>query len=215
MSGKNSNRDREAPAENVCKPKPETRSLTEDEVRALWDTAEGFDYVVWRLLVLTGLRIGELLALSRTDLLPGGLLVSKSSLDGIASTTKNKKTRLVPLPPDLRAELEDWLKTHNNSLMFPTRTGGMYSRRHDRRLFDMAERAREASGIPGLTLKQCRTTFATLVDADVADAQAMLGHHSPAVTLQFYKKAIPPRQQEAVDKLESKLKVVPISRGVA
>jgi hypothetical protein len=52
-----------------------------------------------------------------------------------------------------------------------------------------------------------------LIDADVADAQAMLGHHSPAVTLQFYKKAIPPRQQEAVDKLESKLKVVPISRG--
>lgn len=43
----------------------------------------------------------------------------------------------------------------------------------------------------------------------------MLGHNSPAVTLQFYKKAIPPRQQEAVDKLESKLKVVPISRGVA
>jgi hypothetical protein len=75
--------------------------------------------------------------------------------------------------------------------------------------------AKKFPGFPGLTFKQCRTTFATLVDADVADAQAMLGHHSPAVTLPFYKKAIPPRQQEAVDKLESKLKVVPISKGVA
>lgn len=138
----------------ACKPKPETRSVTEDEVRALWDTAEGFDYVVWRLLVLTGLRIGELLALSRTDLLPSGLLVSKSSLDGIASTTKNKKTRLVPLPPDLRTELEDWLKTHNNSLMFPARTRGNVQPSARLASFDMVERAREVSGIPGLTFKQ-------------------------------------------------------------
>jgi integrase len=198
----------------ACKPKPETRSLDEDEVRRLWDTAQGVDYVVWRLLVLTGLRIGELLALDRTDLLPTGLLISKSALDGHASTTKNKKARLVPLSPDLRAELEDWLRTHNHSLVFPAPRGGLYWRNSEK-LEEMLERARKLAKIPSLTFKQCRTTFATLVDADVADAQAMLGHHSPAVTLEFYKKAIPTRQQEAVDRLESKLKVVPINRGVA
>lgn len=111
--------------------------------------------------------------------------------------------------------MEDWLKTHNHALMFPDRTGEMYNRRNNRLVSGVLKRARKAARIPGLTFKQCRTTFATLVDADVADAQAMLGHHSPAVTLQFYKKAIPPRQQEAVDRLESRLKVVPISRGVA
>jgi integrase len=198
----------------ACKPKPAVRSLGEDEVRALWDTAEGVDYVMWRLLVLTGLRIGELLALNRTDFQPNGLLVSKSALDGHASTTKNKKPRLVPLSPDLRAELEDWLTTHDHPLVFPAPRGGMYWRNSER-LEEMLERARKLAKIPGLTFKQCRTTFATLVDADVADAQAMLGHHSPEVTLEFYKKPIPARQQAAVDRLAAKLKVIPINRGVA
>lgn len=40
-----------------CKPTGETRSLTEAEVRALWDGTEGRDYLFWRIPILTGPRI--------------------------------------------------------------------------------------------------------------------------------------------------------------
>jgi hypothetical protein len=51
-----------------CKPPAEARSLTEAEVRALWDGTEGRDYLFWRLMILTGARISEVLPLERADL---------------------------------------------------------------------------------------------------------------------------------------------------
>jgi integrase len=48
-----------------CKAKGESRSLTEDEVRALWDGTDGRDYLFWRLLILTGPRISEIFPLER------------------------------------------------------------------------------------------------------------------------------------------------------
>jgi integrase len=59
----------------------------------------------------------------------------------------------------------------------------------------------------------CRTTFATLFEGDIKDAQEMLGHHSAAFTLQVYRKPIFARQQRAVEELDSRLKVVPIRKG--
>ena len=61
----------------------------------------------------------------------------------------------------------------------------------------------------------CRTTFATLFEGDIRDAQEILGHHSAAFTLQVYRKPVSARQQKAVDELDSKLKTVPIREGVA
>ena len=80
-----------------CKPSPGVRSLTEDEVRVLWDKTCGRDYLLWRILILTGARIGEALALTRSDLLPVGLRIDESALNGQPSTTKNRKTRIAPL----------------------------------------------------------------------------------------------------------------------
>lgn len=53
---------------------------------------------MWHLLVLTGAHIGEVLALTRADLLPDGLLIDESARDGHPSTTKNKKSRTVRYP---------------------------------------------------------------------------------------------------------------------
>lgn len=197
-----------------CKAKPETRSMTVEEIQRLWDGTTGMDYVFWRLLILTGIRIGEALALTRYDLLPTGLLIDESALRGRPSTTKSKKTRLVPLADELREELQSWLATHCHALIFPTVTGKMHER-NDPTMTEVRDRGRMAAGIPDLTPKMCRTTFSTLIDGDVADTQAMLGHHSSRVTLEFYKKAIPVRQQEAVNQLDSKLRVMPKREGVA
>lgn len=149
---------------------------------------------------------------SRTDLLPEGLRIDESAIDGRPSTTKNKKTRLVPISAALRAELEEWLSGHSHALMFPTVTGKIH-RRSDPRMTEMRDEARTAANIPDLTFRMCRTTFATLFEGDIKDAQEMLGHHSAAFTLQVYRKPIFARQQRAVEELDSRLKVVPIRKG--
>jgi len=197
------------------RPEKETRAMEAEEVRRLWDRTEGTDYLIWRTLLLTGVRISELLALERTDLLPdGSLRIDESALDRKASTTKNRKTRIAPLPASLREELGACVASHQHRLIFPHPDGKM-ARYDDGHMQEMRDRARAAAEIPDLTFRMCRTTFATLFDGDIRDAQAILGHHSPAFTLQVYRKPISARQQKAVDELDSKLKVVPIREGVA
>jgi integrase len=58
----------------------------------------------------------------------------------------------------------------------------------------------------------CRTTFATLFEGDLRDAQEILGHHSEAFTLRVYRKPIAERQRRAVEDLDARLKVVEIKR---
>jgi integrase len=195
-----------------CKPATETRSLGEAEVRRLWDTTEGRDYMIWRVLILTGARIGEVLALTRDDLLPEGLRIDESAEDGKPGPTKNRKTRVVPLPDALRAELVEWLTTHDSNLMFPSPKGKI-QRRSDGIMMALLKRARTAANIPDLKFRTCRTSFATLFEGDIRDAQAMLGHHSPTFTLQIYRKPITERQQAAVNDLEKRLHVVPRRRA--
>jgi hypothetical protein len=36
-----------------CKPATEVRSLTEEEVRRLWDETEGRDYLMWRVTIIS------------------------------------------------------------------------------------------------------------------------------------------------------------------
>ena len=81
--------------------------MTEAEVQRLWDKIDGRDYVMWRVLLLTGARINELLALERAAVLPEGLRIDESALFRQASTTKNKKARVAPILVSLREELED------------------------------------------------------------------------------------------------------------
>src|ERR1035438_7365124 len=84
-----------------------------------------------QVLCLTGVRLGELLALDKSDITSEGLNVSKSSLCGKAGNTKSKKSRLAPLAPELRRGLEAWAATTDGSLLFPTPNGKMYWRQSE------------------------------------------------------------------------------------
>ena len=78
----------------------------------------------------------------------------------------------------------------------------------------MLKRAREAAGIPDLTFRMCRTTFSTLFEGNIKDAQVILGHHSEEFTRKRYQKAITERAAAAVKDLEQRLrqKVVEMPR---
>jgi len=185
-----------------CADHKETPALTEQQVRDLFAGTEGRDALMWRILILTGCRIGELMALRKSDLIPAGLCIDESSLQGKPSTTKNRKTRYAPLPASLRADIEQWGKGVQGELLFPNATGGMYSR-YSEVIRDFV--ARGAAIIPGLQTRQCRTTFATLYDGDGKDRQAILGHHSEAFTMRVYQKPIAARQQASIEELNSRL----------
>jgi integrase len=196
------------PARNItlpnCRRHRETVSLTEQQVRAIFENTEGRDRLMWRILLLTGCRIGELLALHKTDLIPAGLLIDESTTWGRLGPTKNRKVRTAPLPATLRQELSEWLEGVEGHLMFPSPRGKLL-RLCSESMYDMLDRARKTAGIPKLTFRQCRTTFATLYEGDAKDRQAILGHHSEQFTMAVYRKPIAERQQKSVEELESRL----------
>jgi integrase len=195
---------------NCVAPK-ETRSMTLPEVQRLFERTSGRDYVMWRVLILCGLRIGECIALEKTDITPDGLIVDESAYEGRAAETKNGKARIVPLPATLRSELEDWGCQTTGELLFPSRGGAMLNRKGEE-VTPMLYRARKAAGIPDLTFRMCRTTFATLYRGDPRDLQEALGHSDLKLTMGVYRKPIADRQQASADELEARIsgKVVPI-----
>jgi len=197
-----------------CKPAGETEALTEQQVRTLFEKTEGRDRLLWQVLLLTGMRPGELYALRKNDLLPAGIQIDESADQGKPSTTKNQKTRYAPIPQFLREDLERWCASTPGDLVFPNHVGTMYCRQSDD-LQSWIARARTILGLPKFTLRQCRTTFATLFDGDPKDRQAILGHHSEAFTRKIYQKAIAARQQASVEELAARLtspKVVEIKK---
>ena len=184
-----------------CKPKQETRPLSADEVRRIFDTTTGRDRLIWRILCLTGARIGEVLALRREDLIPAGLQIDESAYRGKAAPTKTRKIRYAPIPDDLRREIEQWESPFD--LLFPTLTVKMHQRSSEQMAL-MVKRVRKAAGIPDLTPRMARTTFATLFDGDVRDAQVILGHENLSMTLGTYRKPQAARMQAGVDALNAR-----------
>lgn len=199
-----------------CKPAEETRSLTVDEVNRLWHAVEGQDHLIFRVMILTGARPNELFALKRDDYLGNVLRFDESIVRGGKGLgfgpTKNRKIRFAPVPGSLRAEVDAWLVTRpeeRETTIFASPTGGRIS--HDGYGREILSRARTAAKIPDLSFRMLRTTFATLYDGDLKDAQEILGHHSPEFTLQRYKKPLPERAAEASEDLDAKLSAKVIS----
>jgi integrase len=196
----------------TCKPTAEPRSLTELEVQKLWDGTTGRDYLFWRILILTGARIGEVLPLERADLRPNGLMIDEAVVLGIVKLPKRNKTRLAALPESLRAELEEWLTGHDHRLLFPSPRGLVYPRGR-KEIQEIAKRGREI--IPDLTFRMCRTTFASLFEGDAADRSSIMGHSSVEFTLERYRKPVMERRQRSVEELDRRLKVIPITKRQA
>ena len=198
-----------------CKPAEETRPLTVDEVHRLWGCLEGQDYLIFRTMILCGLRPNECFALKRDDLTGAFIRIDQSvDRDGFGPP-KNGRTRYAPVPESLQAELGAWLKTRPpqpDALLFAAPRGGVIADRLYGR--DILERSREASKIADLTFRQCRTTYGTLFPGDVKDLQTVMGHHSAAITLNTYRKALPDRTAAATEDLDARLSnVVPIRKG--
>jgi len=182
-----------------------TPAYTMAEIRAMLALVGGQDGIMLRILLFTGVRPGEMLAL-RVGALRENFLVVDESTDS-ARTVKDTKThrvRVVPVPPGLLADLRAYLAVRPENpleLMFPG------TRRTYWTVWGFNEHIQTAlaGAVAGFTLRRFRATCATLIDADVADVQAILGHATVDMTLEHYRRGLPERQEIAVTKLEREM----------
>jgi integrase len=189
--------------------KIERRFYTPMQLRQLLPELTEPCRTVVQLAVLTGMRIGEILALrwKRVDLLHGTLEVAETFSDGVFGLPKTRSSnRVLPMSEFLVGALE----THRTSspinspddLVFRTRTGTPLSSKnlYNRELAPACDRIKQ----PRVSWHSFRHTHATLL-ADVGEsikiAQSLLGHSDLGTTLNTYAHVIPGSQRRAVERV--------------
>jgi integrase len=188
-----------------------------EDVTAVADAIDPFYRTLVYTAAYTGLRAGELLALTRGDVeLLRGVLHVRRALKDVDGTleigpTKTHTTRTVSLPKFLRemlaahmGQLPDGLPT---ALLFPSKTGkplrhNLFYRRH----FKRAVRASLPAEKHGLRFHDLRHTCAALsvaAGAHVKLISARLGHSSVQITLDRYAHLFPSVEEALAEQLDA------------
>jgi integrase len=189
------------------------RFLTADEVRRLITASKEPARTIVLLAAMTGLRIGEILALrwGRIDFIKGTLLVAETCYKGHFGSPKTRASRReVPLAPALVCELKtQYSRSTDHSpsaLVFATRQGSPLAADNLRKR--SLRPACERAGLPRIDWHTLRHTHGTLLHGQgtpLKVAQAQLGHARMATTLEVYTHASASAQREAVILLEDQL----------
>lgn len=164
-----------------------------------------------KLLVFTGLRIGELLALRwrDVDLEHGVLRVTQSVYEGHFDEPKSQRSRRsVPLGAKSIEILSARRPTGVNpdALVFSTEAGTPFDRHNlvNRQLKPTCKKL----GLTGAGWHWLRHANATLLDSvgtPLGTVQALLGHSSSEITREVYLHSIPADAKAAVQKVEDLL----------
>lgn len=168
--------------------------------------------LIFLTLLYTGLRIGELMALTWNDYHDGVLSINKSvgrvyvyddkgnrHIELKVHSTKNKIVRTVPMPSYLKSEFEIMRRT--NDLIFHSRNGTYLDQGH---LFRAQSRVCDNAGIPHFSLHDLRHTYATrLLELNKSPkvVQTLLGHSNIATTMNIYSHVFDSVKVEAVNDL--------------
>ena len=162
---------------------------------------------VVQFAVLTGLRIGEILALrwKRVDLLRGNIEVAETYSDGEFGPPKTRSSnRIIPISGFLRGVLESYRASKvcraPNDLVFCAPNGTPLNKQnlYNRVLAPACDRIQQ----PRVSWHSFRHTHATLlteVGESIKTAQALLGHSDLGTTLNTYAHVIPDSQRRAVE----------------
>jgi integrase len=189
--------------------RPQRRFYSPAQVRQLLADLTEPCHTVIQLAVLTGLRIGEILALrwKRVDLLRGTLEVAETFSDGLFGLPKTPSSnRVIPTSEFLIRLLESYRagKPSNSpeDLVFRTRTGTPLSSKnlYNRELAPACDRIKQ----PRVSWHSFRHTHATLlaeVGESIKTAQSLLGHSDLGTTLNTYAHVIPGSQRRAVERV--------------
>lgn len=158
-------------------------------------------YAFFRLLSHTGMRLGEALALERSDLntKTNTLTISKSiSRDKngrqIISTTKTGNTRTITIDQETVNTLTE-LKETNKKYIFE-RSGKMITRSYP---LKMLNKITEKNNLHKITIHGFRHTHATILlsmGKSIKYIQERLGHADPTITLEIYSHIMAEEEKE-------------------
>jgi integrase len=192
----------------------ERRALTVEEIRRLLDATlthrqplcplDGPDRAaLYATAIYTGLRVGELASLTKASFQLGGT-VPLISVHG--RSTKNKKPRHQPIPPEIAERLRPWLAEKT-----PVRPVWAGYRWRTGKAAAMLRRDLEAAGIPADTpegrvdFHSLRTTYGTLLalaGVPIQHAQRLMDHSDPSLTARHYTKLRASDLADQVGKME-------------
>ena len=165
-------------------------------------------YICFEVLYWTGMREGELLALSPTDIDLDNKLISINRTyqriggkDVFTSPKTRKSKRKIPIPDFLCQELSDYIQSR-------------YMLDADERLFPITKsylshemiRGCKNTGVKKIRIHDIRHSHASLLINQGCDALMLadrLGHEKVSTTLNTYSPLFPHKQQELVHSLES------------
>lgn len=203
----------------------EARHLSADELIALLRECESSrHYPVLRLLAVTGLRIGEALALHWGDVdVDGGLLHVRGTLGRVngqlrITTPKTERSRRsVPIT----AETAEWLRQHRitqdaeraraanqwepHALVFCTALGRPIDPRNTLRVVEKAAAGLELDGVGNHSIRHTTATKMLEAGVHVEAVARLLGHADASVTLSTYAHSSPDVERSAVEGLSAQL----------
>jgi integrase len=172
--------------------RPQTRFLKTEECRRLIDAAAPDFRQLVRGCLLTGLRLGELLALLKHDFEDGHITVIHS---------KTASSRRVPL----NAEGAEFFRSvtdgkSRNDPIFITHDGTAWTKIRVSRA--MRKACSDAKIVPPLEFRQLRTTYGSLLlnaDAPLSTISELLGHKDTRMTRRHYAHLLSEKLKETVD----------------
>jgi integrase len=179
---------------------------------------------LYRLMLATGLRRGEALALHWADVdLEGGVLRVRGTLSRtskglqITEPKTERSRRSVPLP---RTAVET-LKAHRSrqlaerlmagpawqqtDLVFATEVGTALEPRNVLRRFDALAQRAGLVGVHLHTLRHSAASFLLAAGTHTKVVQEHLGHSSYSITADIYSHVAPAQAREAADRLDEAL----------
>ena len=220
---------RSNPAAAVKRPGVERKDaphLTAEQAQALLDAIRGDRLEsLFRVMLATGLRRGEALALHWPDVdLDAGLLRVRWTLSRTSQGLQldepktDKSRRTVPLPRSaietLRAHRTRQLEEQRTAagawqehgLVFTTEIGTPLEPRNVLRRFEVLAQRAGLSGVHLHTLPHSAASFLLAAGTHTKVVQEHLGHSSYAITADIYSHVGPAQQREAADRLDQALR---------
>jgi integrase len=199
-------------------PMKQRADIAPKKIRELLDALpEPSRSLAW-LLVLTGLRIGELLAVrwKGVDLEQGMLRVTESVYDGHFDVPKTERSRRT-IPLSVKAiqilMARKPAVVNPEALVFATSSGTPFDRHNlSRRQLKSTCEKLDLKGVSWHWLRHANATLLDAVGTPLGTVQALLGHSSSEIAREVYLHSVPADARAAVAKIEELLNCPKLSQ---
>lgn len=189
--------------------------FTEEEVQRILDTPNDLHFL-FVLAFASGLRLGELLALTFSDFRDGSIHVTKQVneyYDVSSGTRKYKQVirepksrnsvRVIPLPESVWSEYKEYEKEKKGQkYLFATSGGTLIGQANFHRAW---MRHLKRSGVEYRKFHSCRATYCTLLcrsGVPLETASKLMGHSDVSTTAKFYRMVADEELTKAVQKID-------------